>query len=152
MEYSVRAARITDIDRLEPMRASRADDVLSPLDAADLLRQLVFLSQATIVVAEAQREMVGGAVLALRPSVGAGGFVGTVDLLVVDPRHDADRVTDVLIGEILRSAKNKGCVAVETAQPDDPDGRARWDRHGFSGSGPRIERRVTAGRGAARGT
>ena len=156
LEYSVRAARITDIDRLvalcdEFLRTFRADDAASPLDAADLLRQLVFLPQATILVAEAHREIVGGAVLALRPSVRAGGFVGAVDLLVVDPRHDAGRVMDVLIGEVLRSAKNKGCVAVEAPQPDDPDEQARWDRHGFGGSGPRIERRVTAGRGASRG-
>lgn len=156
LEYSVRAARITDIDRLVALcdgylRAQRAGDVASsPLDAADLLRQLVFLPQATILVAEAQREIVGGAVLALRPSVRAGGFVGTVDLLVVDPRHDADRVADALIGEVLRSAKNKGCVAVEAARPDDPDEQARWDRQGFGGSEPRIERRVNAGRGATR--
>jgi hypothetical protein len=29
-------------------------------------------------------------------SVVAGGFAGTVDLLVVDPDHDIDRVTDAL--------------------------------------------------------
>ena len=157
LEYLVRAARITDIDRLvalcdEPLRALRANDVASPLDAADLLRQLVFLPQATILVAETRREIVGGAVLALRPSVRAGGFVGTVDLLVVDPGHDADRVSEVLIEEILRSARNKGCVAVEAMQPDDPDERARWDRLGFGGSGPRIERRVAAERISARRT
>ena len=43
MEYTVRAARITDIDRLvalfdEPLRALRAGDAAGPLDAADLLR------------------------------------------------------------------------------------------------------------------
>jgi GNAT superfamily N-acetyltransferase len=155
LEYQVRAARITDIDRLvalfdEPLRALRAGDVAGPLDAADLLRQLVNLPQATILVAETRRELAGGAVLALRPSVRAGGFVGTVDLLAVDPRHDADRVTDVLVEEILRSARNKGCVAVEAVQPDDPEERARWDRLRFRGSGPRIERRVAVEPSSAR--
>lgn len=155
MEYTVRAARITDIDRLvalfdEPLRALRAGDAAGPLDAADLLRQLVNLPQATILVAESRREMAGGAVLALRPSVRAGGFVGTVDLLVVDPRHDADRVTDVLIEEILRSARNKGCVAVEAVQPDDPEVRVRWDRLRFRSADPRIERRVAAESSSAR--
>ncbi len=155
MEYLVRAARITDIDRLvalcdEPLRALRATEVASPLDAADLLRQLVFLPQATILVVEARREIVGGAVLALRPSVRAGGFVGTVDLLVVDPRHDADRITDVLIEELIRSARNKGCVAVEALRPTDPDEQARWDRLGFGGAEPHIERRVSADRATAR--
>jgi GNAT superfamily N-acetyltransferase len=157
LEYSVRAARITDIDRLvalcdETLRALRAGDVAGTLDASDLLRQLVFLPQATILVAELRKEIAGGAVLALRPSVRAGGFVGTVDLLVVDPRHDADQVTQALIEEVLRSARNKGCVAVEAPQPDDPDERARWDRLGFGGSGPRIERRVAADTASARRT
>ena len=91
----------------------------SPLDAADLLRQLVYLPQASIFVAESQRHVVGGAVLALRPSVRAGGFVGTIDLLVVDPEHDADRVADALLEEVVRSASNKGCTLVEAARPDD---------------------------------
>ncbi|MGE5407077.1 MAG: GNAT family N-acetyltransferase [Syntrophothermus sp.] len=149
MEYLVRPARITDIDRLvalydEPLRALRAGDAAGPLDAADLLRQLVNLPQATILVAETRREIAGGAVLALRPSVRAGGYVGTVDLLAVDDRHDADRVTEALIEEILRSARNKGCVVVEAPQPDDPAELVRWDRLGFRGAGPRIERRVAS--------
>ncbi len=152
MEYLVRAARITDIDRLvalsdETLRAVHRE---SPLNAADLLRQLVYLPQASILVAEARREVVGGAVLALRPSVRAGGYVGSVDLLVVDPRHDPDRVTSVLIEELLRSARNKGCTVVEAAQPDDPAERARWDRLGFTESGPNIERPVAAAQAAAR--
>jgi L-amino acid N-acyltransferase YncA len=157
LEYLVRPARITDIDRLvalydEPLRALRADDAAGPLDAADLLRQLVNLPQATILVAETRREIAGGAVLALRPSVRAGGYVGTVDLLAVHGGHDADRVTEALIEEVLRSARNKGCVVVEAGQADDPEERARWDRLGFRGSGPRIERRVAAERSPARRT
>lgn len=120
--------------------------------APDLLRQLVYLPQASVLVAEAGRQVVGAAVLALRPSVRAGGYVGTVDLLVVDPRHDADRVADVLIEEILRSAKNKGCTVVEAALPDDPIELARWDRQGFRAAGPLIERPVAAERATARHT
>lgn len=155
LEYLVRAARVTDIDRLvalggEALRAPGAAGAAGPLDAADLMRQLVNLPQATVLVAETQRELAGGAVLALRPSVRAGGYVATVDLLVVDPRHDADRVTEVLIEDALRSARNKGCVVVETAQPDDPGERARWERLGFRGAGPHMERRVATERGSAR--
>lgn len=149
MEYQVRAARITDIDRLVALCevSSRASDK-GPMDAADLLRQLVYLPQASVLVAEARREMVGGAVLALRPSVRAGGFVGTVDLLVVDPDHDVDRVTDVLLEEVLRSARNKACAIVEAPRPDDPAERTRWERQGFVESGPRISRSVAAARAA----
>lgn len=149
MEYLVRAARITDIDRIVALSDGGMHHGDSPLDAADLLRQMVYLPQASIFVAEVRREVVGGAVLALRPSVQAGGFVGTVDLLVIDPAHDADRVTDALLEEVLRSASNKGCTVVEASVPDDPGVRARWERQGFTT--PRIitERAVEAA-GAAR--
>ena len=95
MEYLVRAARVTDIDRIVALSdgSVRIDPDRSSLGAADLMRQLVYLPQASVVVAELQRVVVGGAILALRPSVGAGGYVGTIDLLVVDPEYDADRIT-----------------------------------------------------------
>ncbi|MDQ6794850.1 MAG: hypothetical protein M3067_08560 [Chloroflexota bacterium] len=146
MEYQVRTARITDIDRLVALSgtASRADRVEGPMDAGDLLRQLVYLPQASIFVAEARRELVGGAVLALRPSVRAGGYVGTVDFLVVDADHDADQVALVLIDELVRSASNKGCTLVEVARPEGPAERTRWERQGFAESGPRMERAVVA--------
>ena len=151
MEYLVRAARITDIERLAKLCevSPRAADGSSPMDAASLLRQLVYLPQASVFVAEARREVVGGAILALRPSVRAGGYVGTVDLLVVDPAHDADRVTDALLEEVLRSAHNKACSAVEAVRPDDPAERTRWERQGFTEAGPRIARSVAAARVAA---
>ena len=152
MEYLVRAARVTDIDRLVAL----SDDALlvdrgrSPLAAADLLRQLVYLPQASIFVAETQRVVVGGAVLALRPSVRAGGYVGTVDLLVVDPEYDLDRVTAALLEEVVRSASNKGCTVVEAMPSDDPAEAARWEAMGFSTAGPRIQRSVVAAGSAAR--
>jgi predicted N-acetyltransferase YhbS len=154
VEYLVRTARITDIDRLVALSdgAVRSSGGAGGLNSADLLRQLVYLPQASIFVAEVRREVVGGAVLALRPSVQAGGFVGTVDLLVVDPDHDADRVTDALIEEVIRSAQNKGCSIVEAALPEDPAERTRWDRHGFTQSGPRTERQVAAVGAVARRT
>jgi GNAT superfamily N-acetyltransferase len=152
VEYLVRAARVTDIDRLvalsdASMRPERGE---SPLGAADLLRQLVYLPQASIFVAEARRTVVGGAILALRPSVQAGGYVGTVDLLVVDPAYDTDRISEALMEELLRSAANKGCTVVEAVQPDDPSILARWQGMGFAPASPLIQRTVTAAGVAAR--
>ena len=144
MEYLIRPARITDIERLVALSGGsvRSPGAAGSMDSGDLLRQLVYLPQASIFIAEARREVVGGAVLALRPSVRAGGFVGTVDLIVVDPDHDADRVTDALLEEILRSARNKGCSIVEAALSVDPAERTRLERHGFVESGPRAECKV----------
>jgi GNAT superfamily N-acetyltransferase len=151
VEYLVRAARVTDIDRFVALSdGAGMPHGGSPLGAADLMRQLVYLPQASIVVAEAQRMVVGGAVLALRPSVAAGGYVGTVDVLVVDPEHDADRVTEALLEELLRSASNKGCTVVEAERPADPATLARWERLGFGPAGPRIQKNVTAAGSAAR--
>ena len=146
VEYLVRPARITDIDRLVALSDAelRVGREPRPLDAADLLRQLVYLPQASIFVAETQRTVVGGAVLALRPSVRAGGFVGTIDLLVVDPDHDADRVTGALLEEVIRSARNKGCTQVDATRPDDPAALGRWAASGFTLAGPRIQRPVAA--------
>jgi hypothetical protein len=141
VEYLVRQARITDIDRLAALgRGSILDAGRGPLDAADLLRQLVYLPNASLLVAESRRVLVGMALLVLRPSVVAGGYVGTVDFLVVGPGHDADRVTDVLLEELLRSAGNKGCSTVEMAQPSDPADRARIERAGFLAAGPTLRR------------
>jgi len=152
VEYLIRPARVTDIERLVALSGGsvRPSGASGSLDSGDLLRQLVYLPQASIFIAEARRDVVGGAVLALRPSVRAGGYVGAVDLIVVDPDHDADRVTDALLEEILRSARNKGCSIVEATLSDDPGERTRLERHGFVESGPRAECRVAAV-GAPRG-
>lgn len=152
MEYQVRAARITDVDRLVALAdgelGSSDDD--GGLASADLLRQLVYLPQASVLVAEAHREIVGGAVLALRPSVRAGGYIGSVDLLVVDPKQDVDRITGALLEDLLRSAANKGCSLVEAPLPPDAAVLERWTRRGFREAGATLERDVTIRRGGRR--
>jgi hypothetical protein len=152
VEYTVRAARITDVDRVVAMSGDRiVVHGHGQPDPADLLRQLVFLPHATVLVAERRREIVGAALLAMRPSVVAGGFVGTIDLLVVDADGDGDEVTGLLVDEAMRSAANKGCVAVEAALPDDDTERAWWTSRGFDQTGPRLTRAVApAGAGGRR--
>ncbi len=148
MEYTVRAARITDIDRLVALSGERVRPrVAGQPDVADLLRQLVYLPHASILVAERRREIVGGAVLAIRPSVRAGGFIGTIDLLVADPEGDPDAVTDVLLEELLRSAANKGCASVEAPHPEDEAERTRLERRGFL-DGATVMGRAVAPAGA----
>ncbi len=146
VDFQVRQARITDVDRLAVIgQAALRDSSRGSLDAADLLRQLVYLPNASLLVAESRRVIVGGALLVLRPSVTAGGYVGTIDFLVVAPGHDPDRVTDALLEEALRSAGNKGCSRVEMAQPSDPADLARLVRAGFAPAGPTLRRPLTVG-------
>ncbi len=150
MEYQVRAARITDVERIVALVAASAPAAhAATLDAADLLRQLVYLPQASVLIAETLRTMAGVAVLALRPSVQSSGYVGTIDLLVVDERHDAERVTGLLLQELLRSARNKGCTVVEAGAPADGAAPVAWERYGFRASGPRVECRIRADRASA---
>jgi N-acetylglutamate synthase-like GNAT family acetyltransferase len=150
VEYQVRAARITDVERIVALVGRAVPSAGSAiLEGADLLRQLVYLPQASVLVAETLRATAGVAVLALHPSVRAGGYVGTIDLLVVDPSHDVDRVTGALVEEILRSARNKGCAVVETAALADGEVPPAWSRHGFVPAGPRLEHRIKAGRAPA---
>lgn len=151
MEYQVRDARITDVERIKALHEATGSPPVSdrtPLGSADLLRQLVYLPQAVVLVADARRQIIGGVVLALRPSVRQGGFVATVDLLVVDPEFELAGVMDSLVSEALRSARNKGCVLVE-AWPQDAAERARWQGYGFEEAGPRLERSLIT-TGAAR--
>jgi hypothetical protein len=143
VEYRVRAARITDIEALVALSGDRlADGASGSLGAADVLRQLVFLPHATVLVAESKRDIVGGAVLAIRPSVRAGGYVGVIDLLVVDPAGAPDAVSASLIEECLKSAANKGCASVEAPQPEGPAELKRWKRQGFEDEQPVLRRAV----------
>jgi hypothetical protein len=143
VQYQVRRARITDVERIVAMLGAvtgRPDVDRARLDSSDLLRQLVDLPHAVVLVAESGRRLAGAAVLALRPSVSLGGFVGTVDVLIVDPASPPTAVRGVLLEELLRSGRNKGCVAVEAVPADDPAERERWAADGFVEAGPRMVR------------
>ena len=61
VEYTIRPARITDIDRLAALgRGAMTASAAGSLGAADLLRLCVYLPPASVLVAEARRELVGG--------------------------------------------------------------------------------------------
>ena len=134
VEYLVRQARITDVDRLYALCAEQAavPDGDSPMDAIGLLRQLVYLPNASVALVEANRQLVGGAVLGLRPSVRTGGFVGTIDVLVVANGYEGEKIADLLIEEMLLSARRKGCTAVEVMLLPDSEHFSSWQAHGFA--------------------
>ena len=123
---------MTDVAGITALLASANEQpaTRSPEHVADLLRQLVYLPNATILVALNGRRMLGAAMLSLRPSVMAGGLVGTVDMLTIDPSSSSDGVDAALLTHILTSARNKGCVAVE-AEPASDRPAELWARTGF---------------------
>jgi GNAT superfamily N-acetyltransferase len=145
VELQVRDARLTDVDRLMSL-IERADarwthDRVN--DAADVLRQMLYLPNASIVVCLDGRMLLGLGVLAIRPSVSAAGLVGNIDLLAVEPGHELDGATDALLAELLRQARNKGCVALEGHVPHEPAELGRWESVGFIESGPRMSLPLT---------
>ena len=147
MELQIRDARVTDVDRITALLAPDGavqDAERNTSAVADLLRQLVYLPNPTIIVALNGREVVGAAMLALRPSVRHGGLVGVVDLLAASPAPDADRIVRTLLAEVLRSARNKGCVLVEAEATADAGDTERWIGWGFSQGHPRLALDVVA--------
>jgi hypothetical protein len=68
----------------------------------------------------------------LRPSIRAGGFIGTIDFLVVAPGMDGPKVADLLIEDLLHSARRKGCSSVEVLLAPEGEFYSSWQDHGFS--------------------
>jgi hypothetical protein len=47
-------------------------------------------------------------------------------------------VTEALLREVTRSARNKGCVVLDASPPEDPAELMLWQRAGFVESGVRF--------------
>ena len=145
MDYQVRDARITDVDRIMNLLDGSAREFSGPVgidEVANLLRQLVYLPQAAVIVADAGRRIIGIVVLALRPSIREGGMVGNIDVLTVEPGYERAGVAEALVNEAIRSARNKGCRLVEASQPVDRSTLERWLELGFEEGDARIVRAV----------
>jgi hypothetical protein len=121
VEYHVRSARLTDVDTALRLVLREPFDPGEQRDGADRLRSLLFLPAATVVVAEAERQLIGAGVLSIRPSVRPGPFVGVIDALGVagETADDPSRI-DIghsIIEHLVASARNKGCAHVEVTDP-----------------------------------
>lgn len=140
MEVQLRDARLTDIDRIVALieRAEPRWTLEQLTDATDVLRQMVYLPNTSLLVALDGRMTVGVAVLTLRPSVIAGGLIGTVDMLAVEPGFEDNGVSETLLNELIRSARNKGCVTLEGNVPSEPAEMRSWEAAGFTEAGPRL--------------
>ena len=155
VEYLVRAARVTDIDRLVALSDATidADRGAGPLGAADLLRQLVYLPQASIFVAESQRVRRRWG----RPGPSSVGRRRWLRRHHRSPgrrprprRGPGDRCAPRgarPLGQQQGLHRHRGGPA-----RTDPTAGARWAAQGFTGAGPRIQRIVAAAGSAARRT
>ena len=146
VEVHVRSARLTDLDAAVRLMASGDDEAESARrDAADYLRNLLFVPSATVIVAEADRRVVGVGVLSIRPSVRSGPFVGVVDELGVaqPPALDAAdrrRASDEIVEHLATSARNKGCTRLEVSEPLASAEPSLWKRQRFASHGRSLSR------------
>ena len=147
MEVHVRSARLTDLDAAARLLARAGDDSDRRRDDVDALRNLLFVPSATVVVAEADRRPVAIGVLAIRPSVRSGPFVGVVDELGIAGvselgTADRRRVTGLVVEHLVQSARNKGCARVDVAEPLASAEPSLWKRLGFASRGRTLGREI----------
>jgi hypothetical protein len=148
VEVHVRSARLTDLDAAVRLLArGERDEADERQDAADYLRNLLFVPSATVVVAEAERRVVGVGVLAIRPSVRSGPFVGVIDEIgtAQPPALDAAdwrRASDAIVEHLTTSARNKGCTRIEVAEPLASAEPSLWKRNRFASRGRTLGRSI----------
>lgn len=148
MEVHVRSARLTDLAASMRILAREATDLEAERgDGADYLRNLLFVPSATIVVAEAEQQVVGIGVLAIRPSVRSGPFVGVIDEMGVTRERTLDatdrlKVAGEIVEHLAASARNKGCTRVEVAEPLASAEPTLWKRNGFASRGRMLSRAI----------
>ena len=144
MEVHVRSARQTDLDAAVRLLAHDDADHEGERSGADYLRSLLFVPSATVIVAETERRVVGVGVLAIRPSVRSGPFVGIVDELAFDEglsnAADRRRVADEIVEHLATSARNKGCTRIEVTEPLASAEPSLWKRMRFASRGRTLGR------------
>ena len=154
MEVHVRSARLTDLDAAVRILAGgkdqggddrSADDHPNGRHDVDYLRNLLFVPSATVAVAELERRVVGVGVLAIRPSVRSGPFVGVIDELGLAAgttlaAAERRRVADEIVEHLATSARNKGCTRVEVTDPLATAEPSLWKRLGFASRGRTLNR------------
>ena len=89
----------------------------------------------------------GVGVLAIRPSVRSGPFVGVVDELGLagarrwtPPRWR--QAADTIVEHLVTSARNKGCTRVEVSEPLASAEPSLWKRLGFASRGRTLGRKI----------
>jgi hypothetical protein len=152
VEYHVRSARLTDVDAAMRILMRDGDDPDQQRQDADRLRNLLFVPSATVVVAEAERRVIGVGVLSIRPAVHSGPFIGVIDELGVAaadrtgsaaPAADAAQLKGMgvsIVEHLVLSARNKGCTRVEVTDPLAAAEPALWKRAGFARRGALLSR------------
>jgi hypothetical protein len=154
VEFHVRSARLTDVDTAMHLLMRDDDSLGEQRGNADRLRSLLFLPAATVLVAEAERHVIGVGVLSIRPTVRFGAFVGVIDELGLEgklgratraPAASASGRFEVgrsILEQLIASARNKGCARVEVTDPLAAAESALLKGAGFERRGALLSRAI----------
>jgi hypothetical protein len=154
VEYHVRSARLTDVDAAIRILMRDPATTDEQRDDADRLRNLLFIPSATVVVAEAERRVIGVGVLSIRPAVRSGPFIGVIDELGVEAATTEESVTRAadaaqrravgasIAEHLVVSARNKGCTRVDVTDPLASAELALLKRAGFGRRGALLSRAI----------
>ena len=146
MEVHVRSARHTDLASVARLLARAEEEPDAGRDDVDHLRPLLVVPSATVAVAEVDRRIVGVGVLAIRPSVRSGPFVGVIDELWTEREELAAAERRIVAGDLVEhlaaSARNKGCTRVEVSEPLASAEPSLWKRLGFASRGRTLRRAI----------
>lgn len=147
MEVHVRSARHTDLAAAVRLLVHDGPEIDEGRQDVDYLRNLLFVPSATVLVAERERKVIGVGVLAIRPSVRSGPFVGVIDELGTARAPTLDdaerrRAADEIVEHLAISARNKGCTRVEVSEPLASAEPSHWKRLGFASRGRTLGRPV----------
>jgi Acetyltransferase (GNAT) family len=145
VEVHVRSASHTDLAAAVRLLAHDGPGIDERHEDVDYLRNLLFVPSATVVVAERERKVIGVGVLAIRPSVRSGPFVGVIDELGTARAPTLDdaerrRAADEIVDHLATSARNKGCTRVEVSEPLASAEPSLWKRLGFASRGRTLDR------------
>ena len=154
VEYHVRSARLTDVDAAIRILMRDPATTDEQRDDADRLRNLLFVPSATVVVAEAERRVIGVGVLSIRPAVHSGPFIGVIDELGVEAARTEERAARAadaaqrraigasIAEHLVVSARNKGCTRVDVTDPLASAEPALLKRAGFGRRGALLSRAI----------
>ncbi|HEY7463253.1 MAG TPA: GNAT family N-acetyltransferase [Candidatus Limnocylindria bacterium] len=154
MEFHIRSARLTDVDSAMRLLLRGDEDPGEQRGDADRLRSLLFLPAATVIVAEAERRLVGVGVLSIRPTVRQASFVGVIDELGLEggpgratraaaaSATGRSEVGSAILEHLISSARNKGCARVEVTDPLAAAETALLKGAGFARRGALLSRAI----------
>jgi GNAT superfamily N-acetyltransferase len=155
MTITIAPAVPDDVPRIAAMAVALTEEICAisgdaqfDLDVgatAALCRELLLEGRYVVLLAQAEGRAIGFAGLSEGRALYAGGAVGTIEELYVDPAWRSRGVGQALLGAVAAHGRARGWRRTEVCTPPLPAfGRslAFYERHGFAVTGGRKLKRL----------